>query len=172
MSHAAATFIANPVKTKGTLARTSLSATNLASGDFIPFFQASALDRIDFIRAGVPAKTAKQLATRFHLDQQTIFDALNLKTATVNRKAVEGQSLSLEDSERVIGLARLIGQLEAMIEESGHADGFDAPKWLSQWLTSPLPALGDKRPISLLDTMEGQALVSQMLARIQSGAYA
>ena len=43
---------------------------------------------------------------------------------------------------------------------------------MSHWLNGPLPALGGARPIDLMDTMEGQALVSATLARIQSGAYA
>ena len=36
----------------------------------------------------------------------------------------------------------------------------------------PVPALGGARPIDLMDTMEGQALVSTTLAQLQSGAYA
>ena len=44
--------------------------------------------------------------------------------------------------------------------------------WLSGWLRTPVPALGGTRPIDLIDTMEGQALVSQVLTRMQSGAYA
>jgi uncharacterized protein (DUF2384 family) len=35
-----------------------------------------------------------------------------------------------------------------------------------------LPALGGVRPLDLMDTMEGQSLVAETLARIQSGAYA
>ncbi|WP_274378045.1 MbcA/ParS/Xre antitoxin family protein, partial [Gluconobacter thailandicus] len=44
--------------------------------------------------------------------------------------------------------------------------------WLARWLTDPLPALGNARPIDFMNTMEGQALVSQKLAQIASGAYA
>ena len=88
------------------------------------------------------------------------------------RKAANNQPLSTEDSERVLGLAKLVGQLEDMVEESGETDGFDAPEWLSSWLRQPLPALGGVNPIDLLDTMEGQAVVSRALAQIQSGAFA
>jgi uncharacterized protein (DUF2384 family) len=35
-----------------------------------------------------------------------------------------------------------------------------------------LPAFGGARPADLIDTMEGQSLVSAALGRIQSGAYA
>ena len=90
----------------------------------------------------------------------------------MNKKAARDELLSTEDSERVVGLAKLVGQLEAMVEESGSDENFDAPEWLSRWLREPLPALGGGRPIDLLDTMEGQALVAQALSQIQSGAYA
>lgn len=139
---------------------------------YAEIYRASPSDRIRLIREGVPARQAKRLTADLHLDQSILFEALNLKTATVNRKAARDEALSPEDGERVIGMARLVGQLEAMIAESGDPDGFDAPAWLAQWLRAPLPALGGIRPIELLDTMEGQSLVSQALARIQSGAYA
>ena len=58
------------------------------------------------------------------------------------------------------------------MEGAGNPDGFDAPAWLSRWLTEPLPALGGLRPLDMLDTIEGQGLVSASLARIQAGAYA
>ncbi len=43
---------------------------------------------------------------------------------------------------------------------------------IATWLTGPLPAFGGIRPTDLMDTMEGQALVSSALAKLQSGAYA
>jgi putative toxin-antitoxin system antitoxin component (TIGR02293 family) len=135
-------------------------------------YRASPADRIGIIKAGVPAMKAKRMITDLHFDQAILLRALNLKTATVNRKAARDETLSLEDGERVIGIARLVGQLEAMLEESGDQQGFDATAWLSQWLRAPLPAFGGLKPIDLLDTMEGQAMVSQALAQVQSGAYA
>jgi uncharacterized protein (DUF2384 family) len=69
-------------------------------------------------------------------------------------------------------MARLVGQLEAMVQDSGDPNGFDPTAWMARWLNDPLPALGGTRPIELMDTMEGQALVSTVLAQLQSGAYA
>lgn len=139
---------------------------------FVDIYRSSPSDRIEIIKAGVPATKAKRLIKELHFDQRVLLDALNLKTATVNKKAARDELLSTEDSERVVGLAKLVGQLEAMVEESGSAAGFDAPEWLSRWLREPLPALGGGKPIDLLDTMEGQALVAQALTQVQSGAYA
>jgi len=139
---------------------------------FKDLFNASPVDRVSVIKAGVSARNLKLFVRELDVDQKVMFGALNLKTATVNRKAAKSQLLSIEDSERVVGLAKLVGQLEAMIEESGDPVGFNATEWLSTWLREPLPALGGGKPIDLLDTMEGQAIVARVLAQIQSGAYA
>ncbi|MEA3045968.1 MAG: hypothetical protein QOJ53_300 [Sphingomonadales bacterium] len=139
---------------------------------YAEIYRASPADRIRLIKAGVPARKAKRMISDLHFDQGVLMVALNLKTATVNRKAARDESLSPEEGERVIGIAKLVGQLEAIVEESGDPNGFDAPRWLSQWLREPLPALAGTRPVDLLDTMEGQSLVSQALGQIQSGAYA
>lgn len=135
-------------------------------------YSASPVDRITFIKAGVAARRVKLLVREMHADQGVIFKALNLKTATVNKKAAKDEALSAEEGERVVGLAKLVGQLETMIAESGDPTGFDAPAWLSRWLREPLPALGGRQPIDLLDTMEGQSIVSNALACVGSGAYA
>lgn len=140
--------------------------------DFTDLYRASPFDLIGVIKAGVSARMVKYFISQLHLDQQVMFEALKLKTATVNKKAARGEVLSAEDSERVVGLAKLVGQIETMVEDSGNEENFDAPEWLSRWLLEPLPALGGGKPIDLLDTMEGQGLVSRALSQIQSGAYA
>lgn len=139
---------------------------------YVDIYRASPTDRIRIIKDGVPASKAKRMIAELHFDQGALLRALNLKTATVNRKAARDDVLSPEDGERVIGIAKLVGQLEAMIEDSGDPVPFDAPAWLSRWLREPLASLGGAAPLSLLDTMEGLSLVSQALSQIQSGAYA
>jgi uncharacterized protein (DUF2384 family) len=80
--------------------------------------------------------------------------------------------LSSDDSECALGLARLVAQVESMVQESGDPTGFDAAQWIAQWLNEPMAALGGKQPAHLMDTAEGQAIVSNLVARMQSGAYA
>jgi putative toxin-antitoxin system antitoxin component (TIGR02293 family) len=139
---------------------------------YIEIYRSSPQARIKMIRDGVKAGDAKQMISDLHFDQQTLLGALNLKTATVNRKAARDEALSIEESERVLGIAGLVGQLQAIVEESGDPEGFDAMRWLSRWLREPLSALGGDKPLSLLDTMEGQSLVANTLAKMQSGAFA
>ena len=135
-------------------------------------YQATPLERIDMIRRGIPASEAKRIFAELMFGQSAGNRALNLSAATVNKKAKLGGALSSEESERVVGFAKLVGQLEAMIQESGDPAGFDARAWMARWLTEPLPAFGGTRPVDLMDTMEGQGLVSAVLAQAQSGAYA
>lgn len=139
---------------------------------YLDVYQASPLERIGMIKHGLRAAEAKRVLAALALGQGAALKALNLSPATINKKAKHDQALSPGESERVIGVVRLIGQLEALIQESGKPEGFDAVAWMSRWLVDPVPALGGARPIDLMDTMEGQALVSTTLAQIQSGAYA
>lgn len=135
-------------------------------------YRATPQDRIALTRRGIPASEAKRIFADLMPSQAAGFAALNLSTATVNKKAKNGENLSPEESERIIGLAKLVGQLQAMVEESGDPTNFDAKAWMARWLSEPLPAFGGLRPADLVDTMEGQGLVSTALAQIHSGAYA
>ena len=128
--------------------------------------------RIEAIKRGVPARHVNELAERMDISKESLIDTLRLSRATVNRKVREEKLLSQDESERVLGVEYLIGQVENMINESGNPEGFNAAKWVSTWLDSSLPALGNRKPASYLDTVEGQKLVSSLLAMAQSGAYA
>jgi putative toxin-antitoxin system antitoxin component (TIGR02293 family) len=175
---AEASFVPEAGPTQGTAALATARRQAASNGNkaakfsCLGVYHASPLERISLIKRGVAASDVKLLLADLHIAQGAGFKALNLSTATVNKKAKTGDVLSSEESERVIGLAKLVGQLEAMVDESGEPAGFDARSWIARWLTEPLPAFGGARPVDLIDTMEGQGLVSSALAKLQSGAYA
>jgi uncharacterized protein (DUF2384 family) len=50
--------------------------------------------------------------------------------------------------------------------------GFDAARWLTHWMEEPIPALGGASPSEYMDTIEGQEMISRLLATMQTGAYA
>ncbi len=157
---------------KSALERMTADQWDSAPLGYLELFRAEPTDRIRMVKVGISAWVAKRLVIDLSVEQQTLFSALNLSTATVNRKAARHEALASNEGERVLGVAKLVGQLQAILEESGDPEGFDARAWISIWLREPLPALDGARPLDMLDTMEGQALVSDALARIQSGAYA
>jgi putative toxin-antitoxin system antitoxin component (TIGR02293 family) len=128
--------------------------------------------RILTIKHGVKADAFNRIARSMDRSKEQLGKTLGLSVTTVDRKAKAGEALSPEQSERLVGIARLIGQVQTMVEQSGNPEGFDAARWLGRWLDEPLPALGGERPGDLMDTAEGRGLVSNLLAMAQSGAYA
>jgi putative toxin-antitoxin system antitoxin component (TIGR02293 family) len=143
--------------------------------DFIRLYQTTPVERISLIRNGISAADFKTFVGTLDIQQEKVFTMLDIATATVNRKASRNESLSREDSEKVVGMAKLIGQVETMLAESGDPglmQGFDAANWLTHWMEEPIPALGGASPSAYMDTIEGQEMISKLLAMMQTGAYA
>jgi putative toxin-antitoxin system antitoxin component (TIGR02293 family) len=142
--------------------------------NFRELYHSTPVDRIDLIRSGVNAADFKNFVSRLDIQQEKVFTMLDIATATVNRKASRNESLSREDSEKVVGMAKLIGQVESMLEESGDPErmhDFDAARWLTHWMEEPISALGGASPADYMDTIEGQEMISSLLATMQTGAY-
>lgn len=138
---------------------------------FLQAYQADAMERVRIVKAGVPAEVVDLIAKRMAMPKEKLAGTLGLARATIDRKVRENKPLSPDESSRVLGMARLVGQVESLVEESGRPEGFDAAAWVAQWLEEPVPALGGRRPAELMDTPEGQVVVAQLVARMQSGAY-
>jgi putative toxin-antitoxin system antitoxin component (TIGR02293 family) len=139
---------------------------------FTDLYELSPVEQIDLIRTGVPPDALKVMIQEMDLSQEKVLGYLALPMATINRKIKRKELLSPSDSARVLGLASLIGQVQTMVERSGNPEGFDAAKWLAEWMERPLPALGGTKPAEYLDTIAGQQLVGDLLAMMESGAYA
>jgi len=136
------------------------------------YYRANPLDRIALIRGRVPAAYVVALTQSMQIPRERLYSTLRLARATMDRKIQKRQLLSQEESERILAVARLIGQADTLVQESGDPLGFDAPRWTAEWLQHPHPALGGRTPGELLDTSDGRALVDDLLAQQQSGAYA
>jgi uncharacterized protein (DUF2384 family) len=65
-----------------------------------------------------------------------------------------------------------VGQVQALVRESGNPEGFDAAQWTATWLQRPNPALGGRTPGDYMDTADGRELVASLVAQMQGGAYA
>jgi putative toxin-antitoxin system antitoxin component (TIGR02293 family) len=139
---------------------------------FVRLFQAGPQYRIELIREGVAAREVAELSALLAVSKESLMDALGIPRATLNRKVRENRPLPPDESERVLGVKALIGQVQTMVEQSGNAEGFDTLAWLSRWLNTSVPALGGKTPASYLDTVEGQKYIANLLDMTQSGAYA
>ena len=143
-----------------------------ASTSYVTLYRSAPSDRIAMIKGGLEASVANVIITYISGSKNDALRAVDISQATMNRWVKARARLPPAESERILGVGRLVGQVQAMVEESGDPKGFDAPAWLTRWLGEPLAALGGARPRDLLDTIEGQRMVSEALGRMRSGAYA
>ncbi|MBS0370864.1 MAG: DUF2384 domain-containing protein [Proteobacteria bacterium] len=135
-------------------------------------YRASPAEHVSLIRAGVPASRLSELVAVMHVSRKCLLRMLNLPGVATRQKARPGATLSPEQSERVIGLMQLIGQVAFMVGDTGGSTNFDAARWVGEWLEQPLPALGGAKPSDYMDTTAGQRLVSSLLVQSQLGVFA
>jgi putative toxin-antitoxin system antitoxin component (TIGR02293 family) len=128
--------------------------------------------RIGLVRDGVPAEMVSAIAEEMSIARDKLYAMLGLARATIERKLRHGHRLGPDESERVIGIARLIGQVQHIVTVSGDPAGFNSARWIAEWLARPLPALGGREPSAFMDTAEGREIVAGLIAQTQSAAYA
>lgn len=142
---------------------------------FVPplaLYHANPIERIEMARRGLPTLFLRKTADILHTSQDRLNQKLNIPRSTIARKQSDDKPLSQAQSERLIGVMMLIGQVEAIMADAGDTSvEFDAGKWVSEWIEEPLPALGNRTAGEFMDTAEGQQLVSRVLAQSVAGAY-
>jgi putative toxin-antitoxin system antitoxin component (TIGR02293 family) len=138
----------------------------------LKLFQTSVIDRVNIVKVGVPALYVNVLTACMGMPKDKFYRTIGLMRPTVDRKVRASKLLNQDESERVLGIARLVGQAQSLIRDSGRSGTFNAARWVAGWLDRPLPALGGKRPGEYMDTADGRTLVADILAQQQSGTYA
>jgi len=142
--------------------------------DFVTnVYAADPLQLIETERKGVHGIFVKDLSKRMEITAQRMFEILGVPKATAEKKIAAGEVLSGSGGRAALGMAKLLGIAKEIVENSTapEAKGFDAAKWLGQWLERPQPSLGGRRPSDLLDTPTGLDVVTRLLGAIESGAY-
>ena len=158
--------------TTGTLVGVKATSRRPGTIEGTQLYHLDPQERIAMIRQGIEASAISNLSSRMGMSKELLLSSLGLSRATISRKEKDATVLSKDESERVLGVEALIGMVQTMVEQSGNPSGFDAARWVSNWLSSPLPALAGATPASYMDTFEGQKLVAELLSMSQSGAYA
>lgn len=151
--------------------QTLLGAKGPKRVNFRPFLDLGSLGRADLVAKGIPARFVGRLAATLSVPKESVYEIVGVSRATVDRKTKAGGNLSAADSEGPVGLARLIGLVERIVEESGDGTAFDAGSWVADFLMAPSAALGGRRPQELMTTSDGRALVFTLVEQMQSGAY-
>lgn len=127
--------------------------------------------RMALVRSGVPAHWIRTIEQAASLPHKTLCELLGLKLSTVNRRLQKCELLSPDETERLMGLLRLIGQVEAVVRDCGDGESFNAAQWLAAWLQRPNRALGGALPGAFLDTAEGREQLGRLIGAQRSGAY-
>lgn len=130
------------------------------------------IDRVSIVKNGLPADVLPTIAQDLGYSREKLYRTIGVARATVERKVRENKQLTAEESERILGIVQLVGQVARMVAESGTTEGFDAARWVAGWLDQPLSALGGRRPGEFMDTAEGRTIVSTLVSQMQSAAYA
>lgn len=148
----------------------ALSAPATAEGSA---FNLSPMERMRLVKQGLPARTVQDMSVAMGVSREQFMRAVGLARSTVERKIANRRKLTAAESEKLVGLSRLIGQVAAMVRDSGSpAADFDPARWFARWMAEPSAALGGACPQELLDTADGREALAALLGQMQSGAYA
>lgn len=142
-----------------------------ALATYAKLFEETPVDRIRRVKAGLPAQRLAELRAVMDIPSEKLFGWIGIPGATARRKLRDNTALSLDESERTLGMARLVGLVVKIVAESGTSESFDAGKWTARWLDRPNAALGGRYPGQFMDTADGRRIVEALVARMQSGAY-
>ncbi len=115
------------------------------------------------IREGFPYQTLNALQQFLDITQAELASALGVSRQTVIRnKKKRKRHLSAQMSDQLYRVARITRRaVEVLGSQSVAID----------WLKKPNAALGERSPLSLLDTDAGAEKVSDVLGRIEYGVY-
>lgn len=127
--------------------------------------------RVALIRRGVPASWLRDTEAAMGFSRSALCGLLGIKVSTVNRKLHNKALLSHDESERLMGLHRLLGEVQALLRDCGDGRPFDACAWLASWLLRPNQALGGETPAAFMDTAEGREKVGRLIGAQRSGAF-
>ena len=111
------------------------------------------------IKEGLPFRSLESLRERLGLSVPEAASVLHMPARTMARRRL-ARKLDPIESDRLYRVARVAGQAVAVLgcEEKATA-----------WLQRPNRALGNERPIRLLDTDIGARQVEDVLGRIEHG---
>ena len=125
----------------------------------------SELELVEAVRAGLPASALDHLLAEVAPwvgSQAEVYRVVG-SARTLQRKRTHRLALSVDESDRLARLARLLVRAEQALGDAERAHG---------WLLRDNRALGGQRPLSLLDSDAGALAVERALGRLEHGVHA
>jgi putative toxin-antitoxin system antitoxin component (TIGR02293 family) len=89
-------------------------------------------------------------------------DALVIPLRTLQHRRSRREKLSVDESDRVLRVARLLSQAESVYESRGRA---------LAWLRRPHPRLRSRTPLEMAKTDTGSRIVEELLVQIDEGMF-
>ena len=122
----------------------------------------STLDLLHLSKTGLPIKALKHLQKKLQINNREMSELVGMSESTLQRRYRSGKRLSELESQTVLQLAELWSQgMEVFADDAD----------LRSWLHSEIPALGGRKPMSLLATPLGRFHVQEVLLRLEWGIY-
>ncbi len=125
----------------------------------VAYTASSEADKVRMVRAGVLKDSIDRLSEITSIPVKNLVEILPVSERQFNRYG-SNTRLKKDLSEHILIVADVL--LKAL-------DIFDNPAQLREWFFTPQVALGSEKPIALLDTSFGAALVTDLLGRLEHG---
>lgn len=135
--------------------------------------RATPLQLMEAERSGVKARLVKDLASELKIPVGRFYGMLDVPKATIEAKVARDEVVGGAGGQRALAMVRLLGQAHDIVSRSTAAGAatFQTAEWLGEWIETPQPALGGRKPSDLLDTPTGFEIVSRTLGALESGSY-
>lgn len=96
---------------------------------------------------------------------------MHYRIEDVAQRILMRETLTVEQSKLLLGVCKMIKQVELISGSLCGSVGFDPGIWLGRWLRAEVPAFGDVSPILYISTQYGQAKIESFLLSAVSGSY-
>jgi putative toxin-antitoxin system antitoxin component (TIGR02293 family) len=118
------------------------------------------IELIDVVRHGLPSEGIAALSSKLAISSVELSKHLHVSPKTLQRQ--KGKILDINISDRLLTIA--IVYVKCL-------DIFGTEENSVAWLKSPIPALGNVKPLAYLDTNAGAEMIMTLLGRIEYGVY-
>jgi putative toxin-antitoxin system antitoxin component (TIGR02293 family) len=115
---------------------------------------------LDIVEHQLPASSIKRLVA-LGITRSEV-DVLVIPLRTLQHRRSRHQKLTVEESDRVLRVMRVLSQAEDLYGSRERALG---------WLRQAIPRLGDRAPLELLKTDAGSRIVEELLVQIDEGMF-
>jgi putative toxin-antitoxin system antitoxin component (TIGR02293 family) len=138
-----------------------MSAASVQLGEWLGFAPPTTnAGLLELVQGGLDTSVV-ELLLQLGLERKEI-EALIIPMRTLQHRRTRGARLTVEESDRVLGLLRTLSLTEEV---------YGGREKALEWLRWPNPRLNDRVPLLLLNTSVGVRMVEELLIQIDEGMF-